>query len=62
MDKFWLFTLDSHECFGPFVNKGHLEEWANATNHWSYQILTRPEGDVVHKPWPKTMTKEDIHG
>lgn len=49
--KLHLFTLDSHDYFGPFENEQHAHEWAKATGKSSYQLTTRVgQSYPIHKP------------
>ena len=40
--KTYLWTLDSHDCFGPFDSKSCAAEWARLTAKSSYQLLDKP--------------------
>jgi hypothetical protein len=49
----YLYTLDSHECFGPFLTNTKAHEWAKQTQHSSYQLVKKPPvyGEPVRNPY-----------
>lgn len=53
----YIWTCDSHECFGPFPSYQGAKAWALATNKSSFQILDRPEpGYRLQRPsYPKRI-------
>lgn len=42
MTTYYIYTLDSHECFGPFTSADAAHAWARFRNKRSYQLLTAP--------------------
>jgi len=49
---YYLFTLDSHEYFGPFTTEGELHDWARLRRAVSYQVVTRLHWNAeLRKPW-----------
>ena len=38
-EKFYLFTLDSHDLYGPFNSKEFAHDWAYYTYRTSYTLL-----------------------
>ena len=48
----YVFTLDSHNYYGPFKCRAHAQSWARAAKLTSYQIGLRLAWKaVVHAPW-----------
>lgn len=49
---FYLFTLDSHEFFGPFATEIELHAWACLRRALSYQVTTKLHWNAeLRKPW-----------
>lgn len=48
----YIFTLDSHDCYGPFQSQGLAFTWAQQEGFECYQLLPEPpyETTVVHDP------------
>ncbi|SHH47199.1 hypothetical protein SAMN05444169_7622 [Bradyrhizobium erythrophlei] len=40
MDVHFIYTLDSHDCYGPFGSQDNAKTWAIRRGFKSYQILT----------------------
>jgi len=38
----YLYTLDSHDCYGRFASRETARLWAAKRNMISYQILSKP--------------------
>lgn len=52
MLMYYLFTLDSHEFFGPFTSQRELHDWAKFRGAMSYQVVTRLHWNAeLRKPW-----------
>ena len=51
--KTYLWTLDSHDCFGPFDSPDDAHDWAKATYKTSYTLVKKPSypNDLVHAPY-----------
>lgn len=50
--KVHLYTLDSHEYFGPFASEVEAHTWGKAAGALSYQLTTRVGwGCEVRKPF-----------
>ncbi len=41
MDKWYVFTLDSHDCFGPFASYDAAVQWGKV-NRPTFQVLRAP--------------------
>lgn len=52
MLQIYLYTLDSHDCYGPFETKDAAMQWANDTGKSSYQLVENPPYELsrVIKP------------
>jgi hypothetical protein len=50
----YLYTLDSHDCYGPFNSDADATLWAYRNMFTSYQLLKTPpyESTQVMEPWP----------
>lgn len=35
----YIYTLDSHDCYGPFLDSDKARDWAKKRNFTSFQIL-----------------------
>lgn len=49
----YIYTLDSHDCYGPFQSQVEAFEWAQLEDFGSYQLLPKPpfENTVVLHPF-----------
>lgn len=47
MPKAYLFTLDSHDTYGPFDDKVSAFEFAKHRKLTSYQILDKPDNGIT---------------
>lgn len=49
----YLYTLDSHDCYGPFPDRSVANSFATQRHFTSYQILDKipyPFTTIIHKP------------
>jgi hypothetical protein len=49
---YFLYTLDSHDCYGPFHSTTSLHNWAKNKRFRSYQVLNYApySSTFVHYP------------
>jgi len=48
----FLFTLDSHDLFGPFPSKREAHDWAYYTHRTSYALMDFKEYSRFHTDRP----------
>ena len=55
VQKRYVYTLDAHECFGPFLTEIAAREWAHFKALPSYQILSHPpfSNQPIQEPQPQ---------